>query len=250
LRAVPIHLQLKIHLHVTNQLMLVLFTLWILKKLFPRYSNSLSNRAGYLSKFFFLPRIALLITAFLLSSFFIFSQDRTLKYDILYKGNIVGDMQINKRVNDENVYLMMISRAKMRFFTSYKVYIEEQSLFNKGKLVYTSVYREVNGKVKANHKTKAAGDIYLTEADGKTGSIKNKPINSNLILLYFYEPVNLRQVYSGNFQQFVDVRPVGDHTYKIDLPDGNYNYYTYRNGICVRVEVHNSMYTISMELKD
>jgi hypothetical protein len=227
----------------------VLFRFWTLNHLISGNGIVAQTRAGYPAKFVYAARTALLLTALVLHSFLVFSQDKSLNYDILYKGNVVGNMQINKRVNDENIYLMMVSRVKMRFFTSFKVHIEEQSLFNKGKLVYTSVYREVNGKVKANHKTRADGDIYLIDADGKTGTIKNKPINSNLILLYFSEPLNLRQVYSGNFQQFVDVKPVGDHTYKIDLPDGNYNYYTYQNGICVKVEVHNSMYTVNMELK-
>jgi hypothetical protein len=228
--------------------MLVLISIWILKKFFPLYSKPLYDRRSLL-KFLHLPRITALIAFFLLSSFLIYSQDKTLTYDIFYKGNVVGNMQINKRVNEENVYLMMVSRVRMKIFTSLRVYIEEQSLFNKGKLMYTCVYREVNGKVKANQKTRASGEVYQIDSEGKTGTISSRSINSNLILLYFYEPLQVRQVYSGNFQQFVDVKPVGDHTYRIDLPDGNYNFYTYKNGVCSRVEVHNSMYTIRMELK-
>jgi len=189
------------------------------------------------------------IASLLLSSFVISAQDNTLNYDVFYKNNVVGNMQINKMVRDENVYLMMVSKVHMKLITSFRVHIKEQSQFNKGRLMYTNVYREVNGKVKANQKTTAVGDAYQIDSHGKTGTISNKSISSNLILLYFYEPVQMHEVYSGNFQQFVGVKPVGEHTYRIDLPDGNYNFYTYKDGICSRVEVHSSMYTIRMELR-
>src|SRR3989337_1674373 len=151
--------------------MLSSISIWLLKSFFTPTTIPLHDRKSILLNVFHLPRITVLITFFLLSSFVIYSQDQTLNYNIFYKGNIVGNMQINKRVNNENVYLMMVSRVRMKVFTSFRVYIEEQSLFNKGKLMYTSVYREVNGKVKANQKTKAIGDVYQTDSEGKTGTI-------------------------------------------------------------------------------
>jgi len=34
------------------------------------------------------------------------------------------------------------------------------------------------------------------------------------------------------------------------LPDGNYNYYSFQNGICNKVEVHHTFYTIQITLKE
>lgn len=68
------------------------------------------------------------------------------------------------------------------------------------------------------------------------------------MLLYCREPDDQAQVYSDNFQQFLQVKQVSPHVYRIDLPDGNYNFYSYTNGICSKVDIHHSLYTIQIQL--
>jgi hypothetical protein len=186
----------------------------------------------------------------LLFSFALYAQEQTREYNVSYKGSNVGSMQLYQNKTGANVYMKMVSNVQMNFIVNIKVNTEEESFFQSGKLIYSNVSRKVNGKEKADKQTKATGDIYQTSSDGKPGSINNKLIDYNFILLYCNEPVNIQIVYSDNFQQFLQIQKVSDHKYKIELPDGNYNYYSFQNGICSNVEVHHTFYTIQITLKE
>jgi hypothetical protein len=55
-------------------------------------------------------------------------------------------------------------------------------------------------------------------------------------------------VYSDNFQQYVPVTKVSANKYKISFPNGNYNYYTYKNGVCTTVDISQTLYDIQFRL--
>jgi predicted PurR-regulated permease PerM len=191
-----------------------------------------------------------LFIVLLLFSFSLHAQVQTREYNVSYKGDNVGNMEFYQNKTGDNVYMKMVSNVEMNFIVNVKVNTEEESFFQNGKLIYSNVSRKVNGKEKVNKQTKASGDTYQTSSDGKPGSLSNKFIDYNLILLYSNEPVNVQIVYSDNFQQFLHIQKVSEHKYKIDLPDGNYNYYSFLNGICSNVEVHHTFYTIQITLKE
>jgi hypothetical protein len=177
------------------------------------------------------------------------AQVQTRVYNVSYKGKNVGSMELYQNKTNENVYLKIVSNVQIRFVVNIKVNIEEESMFQSGRLMYSNVSRKVNGKEKANKQTKATGDTYQTFSGGKPGSVNNKLIDYNFNLLYCNEPVNTQIIYSDNFQQFLNIQKVSEHRYKIELPDGNYNYYSFQNGICSNVELHHTFYTIQMTLK-
>ncbi len=145
--------------------------------------------------------------------------------------------------------MKMTSNVQMRFIVNINVQSEEEATFKNGVLVYSKNCRKVNGKQKVNNETRAAGGIYKTVCDNRTGCIHQKQIDYNFLMLYMHEPVNIRTVYSDNFQQFLTIEKTGEHVYKVVLPDGNYNCYFFKDGICNKVEIHHSFYTINMLLK-
>ncbi len=177
------------------------------------------------------------------------AQEQTVKYNVLHSGKVVGHMNLYQKRQGDELYLKMISEVKMRFIFSVKVEIQEESTFNNGKLISSQVCRNVNGSEKCNRQTKAVASGYQTIAEGKCGkTVDQKQIAANLMLLYCREPADQAQVYSDNFQQFLQVKQVSPHVYRIDLPDGNYNFYSYTNGVCSKVDIHHSLYTIQIQL--
>lgn len=186
--------------------------------------------------------------AFVCFSGGLMAQEQMVKYNVLHSGKVVGHMDLYQKRDGDDLYLKMTSQVKMRFILSIKVDIHEESVFENGKLISSSVCRNVNGKEKANRQTRACGDCYQTVAEGKSGQLTQKHISQNLMLLYCREPDNNAQIYSDNFQQFLLVKQVSQHVYRIDLPDGNYNFYSYTNGICSKVDIHHSLYTIQIQL--
>ena len=106
----------------------------------------------------------------------------------------------------------------------------------------------VNGKEKANNSTQFIDSDYKTLSENKKGQIKPQFIDYNLMLLYSKEPVNQSQVYSDSFQQFLAIKKTNNHSYRIVLPDGNYNDYHFLNGVCQKVELHHSLFTINIQI--
>jgi hypothetical protein len=66
--------------------------------------------------------------------------------------------------------------------------------------------------------------------------------------LYFFEPVNIKQVYSDFSHSLLAIKKNKDGMYQLTLPDGNLNYYRYVNGVCTYVKMVRSLFTIEFKL--
>lgn len=177
----------------------------------------------------------------------VFAQQKTLQYNVLNRGNSVGTMQYTQQKNGNKVTHKVTSDVQMRLLVNVKINVQEVSHFVSGKLVSSAVKRYQNDKEKVNKETKEGSGGYITGDDGKL--ITKRPIVFNVMMLYEKEPVKVDEVYSDNFQQFLKIEPLGNHAYKMKLPEGNnYNIYTYNKGVCSKVEVFNGMYNVEMIL--
>ena len=185
--------------------------------------------------------------------FFLFTinsqaQEKTVNYNVLRNGTVIGQMQFSQKTNNNDVFLKISSEVKTRVIFGIDIKTEEGSHFKNGKLISSYVKRHVNGKEKANKTTQLIDSGYKTLAENKKGQIKQNYIDYNLMLLYSKEPVGENQVYSDSFQQFLVIKKTNTHSYRIVLPDGNYNDYHFLNGVCQKVELHHSLFTINIQI--
>jgi len=185
--------------------------------------------------------------------FFLFTinsqaQEKTVNYNVLRNGTVIGQMQFSQKTNNDDVFLKISSEVKTRLIFGIDIKTEEGSHFKNGKLISSYVKRHVNGKEKANKTTQLIDSGYKTLAENKKGQIKQNYIDYNLMLLYSKEPVGENQVYSDSFQQFLVIKKTNTHSYRIVLPDGNYNDYHFLNGVCQKVELHHSLFTINIQI--
>lgn len=185
---------------------------------------------------------------FFLFSMILHAQEKTVNYNVLRNGTVIGQMQFYQKTNNDEVFLKISSEVKTQLLFSINVKTEEGSHFKNGKLMSSYVKRRVNGKEKANKTTQLVDSNYKTLSDNKKGQIKEQSIDYNLMLLYSKEPLSEAQVYSDSFQQFLTIKKTDNHSYRIVLPDGNYNDYHFLNGICQKVELHHSLFTINIQI--
>lgn len=190
-------------------------------------------------------KLAVLFSLFAIVSY---AQEKTVHYNVLRNGTIIGRMQFYQKTNKDEIFLKISSEVQTRFLFGISVKTEEGSHFKNGKLLSSYVKRHVNGKEKANKTTQLIDSSYKTLADNKKGQIKELFIDYNLMLLYSKEPVSEDQVYSDSFQQFLTIKKTDDHSYRIVLPDGDYNDYHFLNGICQKVELHHTLFTINIQI--
>ncbi len=106
----------------------------------------------------------------------------------------------------------------------------------------------MNGDEKANKQHRADNGQYIIYKGKKSEVMKTYPITYTMLSLYSREPENIGKVYSDNYETFLAIQKTDAHKYKITLPDGNYNYYYYKDGVLKLVEVHHSLYTANIVL--
>ena len=140
------------------------------------------------------------------------------------------------------------SHIKTSFIVSIAVETKEESIFQDGVLSQSTVFRKVNGDEKLNKKHRVYGTGYVIEAGKKTDTLCCIKILYNLMNLYSTEPIGIGKVYSDNYQKLLVIKKMEPHVYRIDVPDGSYNRYFYKDGRCTKVEIHQSLYTIIMVL--
>ena len=178
------------------------------------------------------------------------AQQNMSTYVVRYKGADIGTLKLQQTIKGDTIHYRMTSDIKTRFIFNIRVKSFEESEFQKGRLIYSAVNRTVNGDEKVKKQTRAGNKIYTLSDEGKSVVLYNESIGYNLMRMYCLEPLNISKVYSDNYQKFLPITKIKPHTYKVVLPDGNYNYYSYTNGICSKVEVFNTLYNMEMHLKN
>jgi hypothetical protein len=220
---------------------------WLFKKYVLPTCNNLIVRFQINTFHQYLKKQTLLSLLLILFAFQAGAQEEIATYQIKRNGDVIGQMQFKQKRAGNDTFLQMDSKVKTRFIFEIDVQTNDESHFKNGQLMWSSVYRKVNGKEKEHRETKLSNQNYLLQAGKKTNSMAGS-IHYNMMLLYCKEPVNISQVYSDSFQQHLTIKKTAPNTYRINLPDGNYNDYFFQNGICKVVKVHHTLYTITMEL--
>jgi hypothetical protein len=67
--------------------------------------------------------------------------------------------------------------------------------------------------------------------------------------LYFQEPRGIEEVYSERFLQYCRLEAQEDHQYKLYLPDGKINYYTYKDSELVKVDIERTWFNLEFRKK-
>lgn len=224
--------------------------------LFRQYRNTKNKKeffsivAGKMSRA--VPRLGsvLLMIVLLLSMFNAKAQTRMLNYQIVKGYDVVGNILFTESADKETRQMKMESQVKGKvLFITYSGIAKEETTFRNGVLVYSSIYRKMNGKEKANKQHQVVNNQYMIQSGERKEMIENYPITYNMLSLYSTEPVNVSQVYSENFQKFIPITSLGDHKYKISLPNGDTNYYYYKDGILNLVEANSTWYSVVIMLK-
>lgn len=217
--------------------MIPLLIVWLLKNL--RRLKIAAQKASI--------KTAQVILVILSLTLFVHAQEKISHYNILHNGDIKGTMVLHQQINGNRVCLKLESEVKTRFLIKVTVKSFEEAIFENGIMIYSSLCRIVNGDEKINQQIQATGINYKFTAKNKITTLPTYPINHSILWLYYQEPVHVDRIYSDNYQQYVDIKKTGESKYRVSFPNGNVNYYNYKNGICTSVDV-NQFYDMQFQL--
>ncbi|HYC39794.1 MAG TPA: DUF6134 family protein [Chitinophagaceae bacterium] len=190
----------------------------------------------------------ILLVLFLLLGIATSAQTRRHKYEISRGDRVIGTMLFSETKSGGVTRLNLVSEVNTGFILPITGEGKEEAVYQNGLLVKSAIMRRQNGKEKMNKHMTIDSGRYLVRS-GESQTIHTcYPISYNMLALYAKEPVTVSEVFSDRFGRMIPIRRAGQHRYKIELPDGSYNYYSYVNGVLEKVEVHQRLYTATIQI--
>ena len=174
------------------------------------------------------------------------NESETIRFDIIKKYKTLGYIDLQKLHSNETTTYRIQSEVNTKFLIEFKASSKETYVYENDTLIYSSIYRTVNDRVKVDQSLSYnQGNYYLKQKKGNqllnTGVIK-----CNLILLFFEEPVNIQQVYCDKLNLNLKIQKLEPNRYKITFPNKSYTIFYYRDGRCRLIEAVGSFYRVKL----
>ncbi|SHM58377.1 hypothetical protein SAMN05216269_105132 [Flavobacterium xinjiangense] len=192
---------------------------------------------------------SLLIRLMLLLPIVSIAQNVQLNYKIMQGRNDIGWLRIEKNSTGNKSELLLVSEIKTKVILPITLFTRESSTFENGKLIYSSQFRKTNGTTKLDKQTKLVEDKYEVLENGEKVKLAFPTVYTNLLSLYFQEPITSNSVYCDRQQCFVKITKTEDGGYKMKFPNGNSNCFYYKEGICTKIKIDHSFYSAEIILK-
>jgi len=173
----------------------------------------------------------------------------TIVFNVSRHNDSIGFVEI-KRKNLDNVTSYIIdSEVNVRVIFNFKANGHEKSIYKDDVLVYSSMYRKMNDKLKLDQSLTLENGSYIFNNRGKKEKLPLNSIKHNLVTLLYMEPKGIKEVYSDKYKCMVQVFFLGNEKYKIELPNKSTSVYHYKNGECIKVELKGSFYKVDLVRK-
>ncbi len=211
------------------------------KRLF--YKNAVGQAKKMIRTFIY---VLLLL---LFGSVIISAHGQKLNYKVTRDGDEIGWMKLEKICNGEHCRLTLNSTVSFRMIFLFTANVFESASFLNDKLIYSSQWQKRNGDIKVNKQTRYTGNCYEVLENDETEKLSFSEIGCNLLCLYFKEPISIQKVYCDKQQCFSEIKKTKNGGYKVKFPNGDSNCYYYTGGICSRVEIEHSFYSVEVILK-
>jgi len=225
--------------------MIPMLLLYLTRKL--KEADFLSNKKSYLKRFI----LKLKVLLFLFISTMTYGLNTEplnhLVFSVLKNNKVIGIININRDELGDSVTYSLKSDIDVSYVLKFNATGQETAIYKNGILVYSSIYRKLNGKVKANHRISFEAGKYHLDDSSKNQTLKLGAISKNLITLYFNEPIGIEEVFCDNLKEMVGVIPLGDGKYRVNFTKDKYNIFHYKNGRCVKIEAKSALFNVTLK---
>ena len=175
--------------------------------------------------------------------------NESLSFDIVNKEKSIGQVSINKQTDGTITTYVIKSSVEARFLMKFKAYGYETSIYENDTLVYSSIYRKINNRVKVDQVVEYKEGNYYLNNNRKVELNKPEIIQCNIVQLFFNEPIGITKVYCDKQQRFLRIKSLGGGKYKVQFNKGSYNVFYYQDGKCTYVEAIGTFYKVLLEKK-
>ena len=174
------------------------------------------------------------------------AQNHSLSFEVWKNNSLIGFISMTEKINADSVIYDLSSEIKAKIILNFNIVGIEKAIYENGLLVYSSVYRKINSNEKTNKKLFFLDGKYYLIKNGKKKALPFREIKYNLVTLYFYEPLDIKQIYCDNHHNMVRVVFIENGKYQVTFPDGSYNIFYYTNGKCTKVDAFGLFYEVQL----
>jgi len=172
---------------------------------------------------------------------------QTLRYHVVKGGKPIGEMIVKREISGTSEEISFESDVTFRLLFTFNLKFSQYEKFTNGKINWGKALSLLNGRTQKDSKIVSNEKGQMLTLDGVTVKVTD-PIKFSVSQIYFSEPKDGQKVFSQQFGQFMVFKKVKENKYLLSSPDGD-NYYTYKNGICVRVDVERDFANFFFELQ-
>jgi hypothetical protein len=178
------------------------------------------------------------------------AQQSIYEYDVIRKNKVIGRTVVIGTKSTGKVTYKVSAEIKVNFIKDFKAISEEETVFENGVMVSSFFSRSLNGEEKGKRNTRLIDSVYQIIENGNTSLYKLGKINLTISSLYLNEPLYTNRIYSDNHRQWLKLTQIKLHSYRLDLPDGNHTLYHFENGICVSIDIYQTLFNAKLVLNN
>ena len=142
-----------------------------------------------------------------------------ISFSVVKKNTSIGFINIEKRTVNNITTFTVNSEVNANIIFNFNAVGKEKSVYKEDTLVYSSVYRMLNNKVKLNQALLFEKGKYFLKNMGKDENIGFNVINRNLVTLFFNEPIGIDKIYADKYKIMLKIIPLGNRKYKVVFPN-------------------------------
>lgn len=170
----------------------------------------------------------------------------TIRFDIVKKSKVLGFIDLQKLNSNETTTYRIQSEVNTKFLIEFKASSKETYVYENDTLIYSSIYRTINDKIKVDQSLSYNKGNYLLKRKKGSQVLNTGVIKCNLILLFFEEPIDMHQVYCDKLNLNLKIQKIEPNRYKVTFPNKSYNIFNYENGKCNLIEAVGSFYKVKL----
>ena len=174
-----------------------------------------------------------------------FCHGQTLIYDGYIKGHKVGEMSVEREINDESTKILVRTHVEAHMIVKITVDFTSESTYMNNKLIIGEAESRTNGHSKSLVHTTLKDGFYEVNNDGKVSRISS----SDLVgadYYYFALPRNGESVYALATGKMLNVLKENDNTFYFEH-DGKKELHTFSDGVLDKLEISHRLYTITFK---
>ena len=173
-------------------------------------------------------------------------KEERIAFEIINKDKPVGYIIVEKIINSDITTYIIKSEVETRFVIKFTAKGKEESVYRNDTLIYSSIYRKLNKKVKINQSIKLVDGMYSSTKGKHKSNLNIGVINCNLVMLFFKEPQNVDKVYCDKLKKNLKILKIKTGVYKVNFPNKSYTIYHYNKGLLSHIEAVGSFYNVRM----